>query len=292
VAKSAFLSAMIASAIQSPVADETLTFGVKASNSTGKVVIHFDTEQSRYDHFALVSGAARRAGVEMPPEILRSFCLTDVNTWDRREMLRLELARSAARGVFAVFLDGAADFVIDVNDTEESFGFVEMLHGWAILYNCVIVCVLHENPGSEYAKTRGHLGSQLERKAETNLRLQKDKNGVTTIWSDKARHCSFPKEEGILISYDAERGLHVLDGSAKESKASAKRDDLKALAATVFAGKPGVLSWTGVRDRVATVVGIGESGARKKFEAMLAAGVVVKNSGERYELSSETPHAP
>jgi hypothetical protein len=35
----------------------------------------------------------------------------------------------------------------------------------------LIVGVIHFNPGGE--KTRGHLGSQLERKAETNLRLDK-----------------------------------------------------------------------------------------------------------------------
>ena len=55
--------------------------------------------------------------------------------------------------------------------------------------NAVVVTVLHENPNSEYGKTRGHLGSQLERKAESNLRLQKDNTtGVTTIFTEKSRH--------------------------------------------------------------------------------------------------------
>ena len=40
-----------------------------------------------------------------------------------------------------------------------------------------VFCVLHENPGTEQAKTRGHLGSDLNRKAFANLRIDKDASG-------------------------------------------------------------------------------------------------------------------
>jgi len=292
VAKSALISAMISTTIKHSPGDKKMTFGIKAANEGGRSVIHFDTEQSRFDHFALVSLAAHRAGFQKTPELLRSYCVTDIDTNSRREMLRLELERSAESGVYAIFLDGVADFVNDVNDTLESMSFVQQLHSWAIRYSCVIVCVLHENPGSDSGKTRGHLGSQLERKAETNLRLQKDANGVTTIWSDKARHCSFSKPEGVLISYDAEQGLHLLVGSVKEAKASVKREELEILASSVFEGQPENLTWTQVRDRVRVVKGISESGARKKLEAMVEAGVIEKNVVGGYELSSFTPDAP
>ena len=38
-------------------------------------------------------------------------------------------------------------------------------HQLAIEYDCVFMTVLHENPNSDFGKTRGHLGSQLSRKA-------------------------------------------------------------------------------------------------------------------------------
>jgi len=200
--KSAYLGAMMA-AVLNPEANAADTLGVRSCGAGGRAVIHFDTEQSTFDHFALVSLSLRRAGLASPPPNLRSYCLADCSVADRRAMLRSELSRAGE--IFAVFLDGVADFVHDPNDPEEAFGFVAELHRLAIENGCVFVGVLHENPGStDSGKTRGHLGSQLERKAETNLRLGKS-NGVSTVYTDRgARHCDIPKDFGTRFQYSAE----------------------------------------------------------------------------------------
>jgi hypothetical protein len=79
----------------------------------------------------------------------------------------------------------------------------------AIRYQCGMFTVLHENPGSEIGKTRGHLGSQLERKQFAGLRLAKDKDEITTVWTDRSRKASIPKSQGIRFAYDKEAGLHL-----------------------------------------------------------------------------------
>ncbi len=43
------------------------TLGFSAENPQGYALIHFDTEQSRFDHDALIRRACRRAGVLRPP---------------------------------------------------------------------------------------------------------------------------------------------------------------------------------------------------------------------------------
>ncbi len=91
-------------------------------------------------------------------------------------------------GLFAVIVDGVADLVLDVNDAKECNALVAKLHALAIKYDCPdrIICVIHENPNADTGKMRGHLGSQLERKAESNLRLRK-KEDVTVVFSDRQR---------------------------------------------------------------------------------------------------------
>jgi hypothetical protein len=204
--KTALLGAMLAAAVN-PKAGEDMTLGVRSPGANGGAVIHFDCEQSPDDHHAVIVNALRRAGFEQQPAGLRSYCLTDVAAPLRREALRAELAR--AGDVFAVFLDGVADLAFSVNDEPEAIELVAELHALAIQHRCAIVTVLHENPGSEIGKTRGHLGSQLERKQFAGLRMAKDADEVTTLWTDRSRKASLPRAQGIRFAYDKTAGMHM-----------------------------------------------------------------------------------
>ena len=64
-----------------------------------------------------------------------------------------------------VVIDGIADLQRNTNDLEESDALVTELMALSTLAETHIICVLHTNPGSD--KARGHLGSSLQRKAET-----------------------------------------------------------------------------------------------------------------------------
>ena len=66
-----------------------------------------------------------------------------------------------------VVIDGIADLQRNTNDLEESDALVTELMALSTLADTHIICVLHTNPGSD--KARGHLGSSLQRKAETVL---------------------------------------------------------------------------------------------------------------------------
>jgi hypothetical protein len=281
--KSAYLGAMMAAALN-PRADAADTLGIRSCGAGERAVIHFDTEQSTFDHFALVSLSLERAGLDSPPPNLRSYCLTDCSVADRRAMLRSELARVGE--IFAVFLDGVADFVHDPNDPEEAFGFVAELHRLAIEYGCVFVGVLHENPGSsDVGKTRGHLGSQLERKAETNLRLGKA-DGVSTVYTDRgARHCDIPKDFGTRFQYSAEQQRHVLLASKQDEQAKDKRADLVAFAFSIFEGTSGSLSWAELRNRIKEVGGYADSTARKHIEVMTTLEIIIKDDRHRYSFA-------
>jgi hypothetical protein len=173
--------------------------------------VHFDTEQSRYHHHLVVSRALQRAGRAGAPAWLRSYYVKGLTVAQRREALRMELRRAQqlCGGVHLVILDGIADYCHDVNDAEEAVALVAEIEALAMEYVTVFVVVIHENPGSEIGKTRGHLGSHLERKAETPLRLEKDEDGVSVIFADRARTVHITKEQGVRFAWNEEARMHL-----------------------------------------------------------------------------------
>lgn len=141
-----------------------------------------------------------------------------------------------AWGIHSALLDGIADFVADPNDSGEAFAAVERLHRLAVTYDTSLVCVLHFNPGSLFDKTRGHLGSQLERKAETNLALEKT-DGVTVVYTKLARHAHIEKDAGARFQWDAAAGRHLSCATARAEKAEAEDFHLSAIAEEIFTNK-------------------------------------------------------
>lgn len=261
------------------------TLGFSAENTEGKALIHIDTEQSRYDHDALIRRSIRRAQLTEPPPWLLSYCLTDLDIKDRLDGLELLLEEAAEEhgGVFLVVIDGIADLCLDPNDAAESFALVGRLHATAIKYDCGIVTVLHENPGSLEGKTRGHLGSQLERKSETNLRLAKDTNGVTTIWSDRARHGNTPREQGMCFQWSDSAGMHVSCGTAREIKATAKSAKFREEAESIF-GEAIEYSYTDYVAKIREAVGVAKSTAEQRVKTYAAEGIVLKSTDGIYRL--------
>jgi hypothetical protein len=262
------------------------TLGFLSGNPDGKAVIHFDTEQSRYDHHALVSRAMRRAGVTSAPPWLISASVADMSIPARRQALQLMVEKAAESfgGILAIIIDGVADLCHDPNDSTEAFALVAELHSLAILHDCAVLTVLHENPGTETGKTRGHLGSQLERKAETNLRLHKDSGGVTTIWAEKARHGHIPKDAGSCFEWSDAHGMHMSCGTAREIKASAKRSKAEEEAARAFAGH-GDMTHGELRDAIMDALALAERTAKLRIQAWAAEGIITRGRDQKYALA-------
>jgi hypothetical protein len=284
--KSAVLSAMIA-AVMNGNRQGPDTLGFAAENSEGKALVHFDTEQSAFDHDQLVRRALKRAKVGEPPPWLMSYCVTDLTIPERKQALGDALQRATREhgGVFAVLIDGIADLSISPNDDAESFALVGNLHALAMEHLCAIVTILHENPGSDSGKTRGHLGSQLERKAETNLRLAKDAHGITSIWAERARHCHLPKEQAVCFKWSDSAGMHVSCGDAREIRGAANRVKMEAEAHQSFGGED-ALKHGALRDSIGESLALQERASKKRIQLWTAEGVITKDSQGFYRLTA------
>ena len=141
----------------------------------------------------------------------------------------------------------------------------------------------HENPGSETGKTRGHLGSHLERKAETNLRLLKDKNNVTTVWAEKARHLHLPKDQGTCLTWDPVAAMHTTCGTAGEIRQTAARERAREEAARSF-GDRDALSYTCLVAAIREVLGLAERAAKGRISTWLEMEVITRDSAGAHRL--------
>jgi len=218
--KSAFLAAIVAASI-SPHGD---TLGVKAFNPLKKTVLLFDTEQSAMDHWKICDSILRRAQLT-ESSIFKSVCLTSLPIVERRTAVHHVVRKEAQQngGVFLALIDGHGDLVRNVNDPEETADYVAATHSLAIETNCHIYGVLHLNPGSDF-KSRGHLGSELERKSQTNLRLEKLDDSFCA-WAESTRGAPIPKNIGPAFKWSSDCLMHRSIDSASTVKTSALLDD-------------------------------------------------------------------
>ena len=141
----------------------------------GKCVLHFDTEQGKFHAQRVFRRVLDMSSLE--DQCYDTFALRTLAPEDRLELIDYVLKNSPNVGLLVI--DGIADLVSDVNNIEESNKVVQMVMKWTEIYNCHIITVIHTNHNTN--KPTGHLGSALEKKAETQIQLEKDEENPTII---------------------------------------------------------------------------------------------------------------
>jgi hypothetical protein len=206
--KSSFLGAMIGATMTTPTSNCD-TLGVTGPNYQKHAVLHFDTEQSPYDWQQLIRSVLRRVGLTEQPPWLMSFTIAGMEASKAEQFIISvrKLARKLHGGIHSEFIDGVADLVNDPNDPAECFPLVCRLQGAAIEFNHAIITILHMNPGSD-TKGRGHLGSQLERKSESNLTLHKEGDTTTVLGDGRQRGKPIPSDKSPSFKWSDEHHMH------------------------------------------------------------------------------------
>jgi hypothetical protein len=138
-----------------------------------RTILYFDTEQSPYHCQLVMQRILRLAGlpIEREPKHLKFShlrAIADPN--ERREIIRYTIYNTPNVGL--VVIDGIRDLMLDINNSTEATKLVGDLMQWTSEQNIHIQTVLHLNKGDDNA--RGHIGTELNNKAETVLQITKD----------------------------------------------------------------------------------------------------------------------
>lgn len=135
-------------------------------------ILYVDTEQSKFHCKRVLSRILRLAGLsaDVHPAGLEFLCLRGFTTKDR--LKKIEDAIYEIDGLGLVVIDGIRDLAHDINSPGESTDLITKLMQWTDERKIHIHTVLHLNKGDD--NTRGHLGTELNNKAETVLQITKD----------------------------------------------------------------------------------------------------------------------
>ena len=157
-----------------------------------KHFVHFDTEQGEW-HAQRVFKRLQWMNFADNLDFYHTFALRKISYRSRIDFIEyyLDCMREEGKEIGLVVIDGVADLVSDANNLEESSAIVQKIMAWTTIYNCHIVTVIHSNNGSD--KPTGHLGSFLEKKAETQIQLSRDENklGAITVSCKRSRNTPF-----------------------------------------------------------------------------------------------------
>ena len=175
--KKTFLaSALVASAMAIPL--DRLNNFKNVDKDMNMNVLWVDTEQGErhvrkvIDRISEMTGS-KMGGLNAEPRLM-TLSLRELSPMDRYIVMTEAIKRYPFD---LIVIDGIADLQRNTNDLEESDALVGLLMALSTKTNTHILCVLHTNPGTD--KARGHLGSALQRKAETVIYVHR--NGPCSV---------------------------------------------------------------------------------------------------------------
>ena len=288
--KSNYVTALIAGAIgQSDNNKDKVmdTLGVSVcENSKRKAILFYDTEQSEVQTYKNITNLLRRCGRETMPEYLKAYCLTGMSRKERLQAIiqSMDKFHYQFRGIHMVVIDGIADLIKGANDETESIAVVEELYRLAGIYNTCIVTILHFIPSG--LKLRGHLGSELQRKAAAILSIEKDTDpSVSVVKALKVRDGS-PLDVPIMqFAWDKDAGMHVYLGEKpKEEKEKRKEDELVAVARDIF-GRQDFITYVDLAEQIQAILDVKERTAKSYIKFMREKEIIRKDpSNQSYYI--------
>lgn len=277
--KSNYVAALIAGAVKPENAEGIDTLGISIEgNPKGKAVLFYDTEQSEVQLYKNVSTLLRRCGRDTMPEWFKAYCLTGMSRKERLKSIVLSMDKFHYQygGIHLVVIDGIADLIRCANDEAESIAVVEELYRLAGIYNTCIVTVLHFIPNG--LKLRGHLGSELQRKAAAILSIEKDTNpAVSVVKALKVRDGSPLDVPLMQFAWDKEKAMHAYLGEKpKEEKDRRKEEELVAVARELFSRKR-FIGYMELSEELQTAFEVKERTAKSYIRFMREKEIIVKS---------------
>lgn len=140
-------------------------------------VLYIDTEQSPSDVQRITKRVKSIVGKE---DGLFMYGLRPLSPKQRIAAIELLLQEHQAD---VLVIDGVRDLLMDINNAVESTEVMTLLMKWSFDYDIHIATVLHQNKGD--GNSRGHIGTELNNKAETILRVTRDTTDINVSWIEE-----------------------------------------------------------------------------------------------------------
>lgn len=192
-----------------------------------KYVIYINTELSRY------SMQRRRLKIssQLTEKQNAKFKMVDFNGIHPHQKLDQLNKLADMLPPYVVIIDQLADFVVNINETEECTTLINKIMNGIDKRDCAIIAIIHQNEDSGIStKARGHIGSATEMKTVCSIAISSSSRGFS-IQTTKLREgrqvklfASFNEETEMLI-LSKETNLDDLVSKIKFPCAAAELDN-------------------------------------------------------------------
>ncbi len=282
--KSHYIGGLLAGTLATDDQPEFDTLGTEiATNTAGHAVLLYDTEQSDAQLYRNLELIARRAQCRSLAPWFKAYALVGMERKDRLQSILQSMDRLYYEhgGIHLVVIDGIADLVDGVNDEERAVELIDELFRLSGIYQTCIVCVLHLSP-SGY-KLRGHLGSEMSRKASGILSVEKETGSPYSIVKAlKVREGSPLEVPTLLIGWDAEAGHHTFkghkEGDDSTSRTERKIVELRSVATQIFE-RESAMTYRTLVQAVCDLLHIKDRQAKTYITFMGKHGILRKSEG-------------
>lgn len=276
--KSNYVGSLIAGTIRDTdtVIDTLGTF--VNPNNNHKAVLLYDTEQSETQLYKNISNVLKRGRQNSMPEYFKAYCLTSMSRKERLQAIVQSMDKFyyQYRGIQLVVIDGIADLIRCANDEAESIAVIDELYRLAGIYKTCIICVLHFIPNG--MKLRGHLGSELQRKAAAILSIEKDDDpAISVLKALKVRDGSPLDVPLIQFAWNKEQAMHTYIGEkTKEEKEKRKENELIAVARNIFS-KQRYSTYVDLCEQIQSQLDVKERTAKSYIKFMRDKEIILKD---------------
>ena len=247
-------------------------------NTTNKAVLLYDTEQSEVQLYKNITNVLRRVKLIAMPNYFKAYTLTSMSRKERMNAIVQSMDKFYYQygGIQMAVIDGIADLVKCANDEAESIAVIDELYRLAGIYKTCIICVLHYMPNG--LKLRGHLGSELQRKAAAILSIEKDDNPqISVVKALKVRDGSPLDVPIIQFSWDKDLGMHAYLGEKpKEDREKRKETELAGIAQTIFS-KQRHCTYMDLCEKIQAVMDVKERTAKSYIKFMKDTDIILKD---------------
>lgn len=252
---------------------DTGFLGMNSDLPTKRVLL-IDTEQSRAFVQRLIRRIYRLMKWDFEDDVkdrLRVLSLRELTPEKRLEVVKNTIESYKPT---LVFIDGSADLINDTNNVEDSTMLVNELMRISTDEKCHICSVVHTNPNSE--KTRGHFGSELQRKSETVMLVTRE-GDITTVKPQFTRNMEFAPFSFIIN----ERGLPEATEVVQP-----KQENLQAIFEEIYSYSS-YLTWGDLHSKLMEVTGKGKTACENRIKKGIESKYIYKDMEGLYRLYVE-----
>jgi hypothetical protein len=279
--KSNYLGALLAGTMLDEFEDIDLLGAEITPNLDGKAVLFYDTEQSEEQLYRNMNRILKRAGKDSPPSWFKTYGLVGMDRKDRLVSILQSMDKFYYEmgGIHLVVIDGIADLMTGVNDEDSSVGLIDELFQLAGIYKTCIVGVLHLSP-SGY-KLRGHLGSEVQRKAAGIISIEKDDDPLYSVIKPLKVRAGSPLDvPQYIMAWDNDLKTHVTKGEKFGNSASVrKQNELLEICKDLFSEQE-VIPAKDLTQEFMSRMNVQDRTARKYIKTLRDAKIIISNSGE------------